>query len=286
MRPWLGPLVAVILVFALLLVEPSSLGRTLARPAPLLAGGLAAAVATPALAALAAPVLEPVIGPGLLLGLFVFAFAPPTLSSTAYVALMGLEAAPALALCLGLTVVAPAGVPAVAALLGVDFPIDSGGLALRLAAIVGAGVAGAGLIRVLVGTRRLAGARDVVTGTMILPLALFAIGTMDGIGARILAEPGRTAAILGMACLLALAGIAFVTIAALPFGRRAALPIGWCGGNRNLGLIVGAMAGAVPADTWTYFALAQIPLYALPLVALPLYRHLRGEARAPDGNAT
>ena len=65
-----------------------------------------------------------------------------------------------------------------------------------------------------------------------------------------------------------------VTAILWPFGRHLALPLGWCAGNRNLGLLVGALSGVVPPDTWSYFALAQFPIYALPAIARAFYRRL------------
>lgn len=274
-RPWLAVMVAVILTLALLLVDAGRLRQVVARPLPLAVGAIAMAMATPALLAATAGFLEPLIGPGLLLGLFVFAFAPPTLSAPAFAALMGLDAASALALCLGLTVVSPLLIPAVSALIGVDFPIEPVSLAGRLALIVGSAVVVAAAVRRRLGSERITANREVVTGLMILPLTVFAIGSMDGMVARLMAEPGHLAAILAGSVALAVGAILLLTAIVWPFGRRAALAIGWCGGNRNLGLIIGAMSGVVPDDTWAYFAMAQFPIYALPVVAIRIYRYAR-----------
>lgn len=274
-RPWLAVMVAVILTLALLLIDSGRLRQAVARPLPLAVGAIGMAVATPALVAATAGFLEPLIGPGLLLGLFVFAFAPPTLSAPAFAALMGLDAASALALCLGLTVVSPLLIPVVSALIGVDFPIEPVSLAGRLALIVGSAVVAAMAVRHWAGRERIAANREVVTGLMILPLTVFAIGSMDGMLARILAEPGHLAAILAGSVALAVCAIVLMTAILWPLGRQAALAIGWCGGNRNLGLIIGAMSGVVPDDTWAYFAMAQFPIYALPAVAIRIYRYAK-----------
>ncbi|MCW1839060.1 hypothetical protein [Prosthecomicrobium hirschii] len=273
-RPWLGSFVACILTLALLMVEPARLAGTLRRPLPLLVGAVAMSLATPALVLGLEPVIGPALGPGLMLGLYIFAFAPPTLSAPAFAALLGLDAAPALALCLGLTLVAPVLIPLIAGGLGVDFPVDATALAWRLAMIVGPAVVLATAIRAGLGSERILRHRQSLTGLMIFPLAIFAIGSMDGIAARFLAEPFRMSGILALGIGLAVGGILIQTALCRPFGRSTALALGWCGGNRNLGLIVGAISGITPADTWAYFALAQFPIYALPLIAKAVYSRI------------
>ena len=45
-------------------------------------------------------------------------------------------------------------------------------------------------------------------------------------------------------------------------------------GSRNMGLMLAAAAGAVPELVWLYVALAQFPIYLLPLPFKPLVRRL------------
>ncbi|MEJ1159505.1 sodium:proton symporter [Prosthecomicrobium sp. N25] len=273
-RPWLASLVTVMLALAFLMIDPAAVAATLRRPRPILAGALVLAVATPLAFRLAGPIFDPLLGPGLTLALFIFAFGPPTLSSPAFAALMGLDGAQALTLCLALTLASPLVVPAVAGLIGVDFPLDAARLALRLAAIVLPAAAAAAIVIVLAGRDRILRNREAVTGTLIVPLAIFAVGSMDGITAKVAAEPLHMAGILLFGIALAVGGILATSLVLWPAGRSSALALGWCGGNRNLGLLVGAMSGSLPDDTWSYFAMAQFPIYALPLVAGRVYRVL------------
>lgn len=266
-RPWLGVVVTVMLTLALVMTDRAALGAALRKPVPLLAAAVVMAVGTPLAVAASAPWVEPLVGPGLMLGLYIFAFAPPTLSSPAFAALMGLDAATALALCLGLTLVSPLLIPAVAALAGVDFPLDTARLAARLATIVLPAGAAALLLRRLLGPETIASRSRHLTGLLMVPLVLFAIGSMDGMVARAAAEPLQTSAILLLSFALAAAGMVAVGGATRWAGRETALAFGWCGGNRNLGLLVGTMATAVPDDAWAYFALAQFPIYTLPWLA-------------------
>ena len=57
-------------------------------------------------------------------------------------------------------------------------------------------------------------------------------------------------------------------------GLRSALPLAHSAGSRNTGLMLAAAAGAVPELVWLYVALAQFPIYVLPLAFKPLVRLL------------
>jgi BASS family bile acid:Na+ symporter len=53
-------------------------------------------------------------------------------------------------------------------------------------------------------------------------------------------------------------------------GRSAALALGLAVGCRNMGLIFAAAGGAAPELAWLYFAVAQFPIYTLPLLLRPI----------------
>ncbi|MEK9645400.1 MAG: hypothetical protein VW547_07625, partial [Alphaproteobacteria bacterium] len=64
---------------------------------------------------------------------------------------------------------------------------------------------------------------------------------------------------------------------ALPFlglGRREALTIGLVTGNTNLGLVMVTLADRASPELVAVFVLGQVPMYFLPVIALPLYRRL------------
>ena len=51
-----------------------------------------------------------------------------------------------------------------------------------------------------------------------------------------------------------------------------ALALGIASAGRNMGLLIAAVGGTVPDLAWLYFALAQIPIYLLPLMFKRLAR--------------
>jgi BASS family bile acid:Na+ symporter len=73
-------------------------------------------------------------------------------------------------------------------------------------------------------------------------------------------------------------------VAALAFSWRGvhqALTTGLCSGNRNLGLLLGAMADRASQDLLIIIAVAQFPIYILPMVQRRLYRRWLG----PDASS-
>ena len=57
-------------------------------------------------------------------------------------------------------------------------------------------------------------------------------------------------------------------------GRQIAFTAGHMLGNCNMGLILAVLADRAPFEVIAFFALAQLPMYMLPLAAVPLYRRL------------
>jgi BASS family bile acid:Na+ symporter len=206
--------------------------------------------------------------------------ATATMSSPAMAALLGLD----VALTLGSLVVAMAISPLTAALFthlflgtSVISPADFG-LKLLLI-IVGAAIA-AWLIRRFAGRERLERGREQIDGLSVLSMLLFAIAAMDGVTARLIADPLLVARLIALAFAVALGLIAITTLVFLPAGRHRALAVGLTAGSRNVGLMLTAIGFAVPDISWLYFALAQLPIYLLPHLLKPLARRL-----APPGTA-
>jgi BASS family bile acid:Na+ symporter len=108
----------------------------------------------------------------------------------------------------------------------------------------------------------------------VLGLILFAIAIMDGVGEMALARPDFAILTIVVA-FLANAGLQ--AIGALVFwhtGKRIAFTIGHMTGNCNMGLVLAMLGSQASAEVAFFFALAQLPMYMLPSIALPIYRRL------------
>jgi BASS family bile acid:Na+ symporter len=108
----------------------------------------------------------------------------------------------------------------------------------------------------------------------VILLIVFAIGLMDGVGERLVSEPRHVLTMIAIA-FAANIGLQAVSAAAFLFaGRRRALTTGFLAGNRNMALLLAVLPAGTDPDVSLYFALGQFPLYILPMVMIPVYRHL------------
>lgn len=212
---------------------------------------------------------------GLMLALVMQAAAPPIMSTPAFAALLGIDAALSLAVMLLSLCVLPFTAPLfVSHFTDGALALDGMALAGRLALIVG-GCAGVGLgLRGLCGPVRLARWNDRLNGVNALLLLVLAVAFMDGVTARLLADPWFVLSLAGLAGLVSICALA-VTL--FLFRRAEAgqdLMLAYAAGNRNFGLMVAAAGGLLPDTTWLYVALAQFPIYLLPYLMRPLAAHL------------
>lgn len=231
--------------------------------------------------------------PGLALSLILTATTTPLLSSPAFCLLLGLEGELALIVLIGATIAVPFTMPPLAlSLLGVEIALGPLQFMGRLALFVAAGFAAAALLRWRIGAERLKLHARALDGVNVVLLVLFAVGVMNGVTARFVADPAHVGLFIAAAFLFNLAMQAFGALLFLPAGRKAALTVGFLFGYRNMPLPLVVMGAAAPAEFALYVALAQLPMYMLPAVMLPLYRRLLGrgnrryEHGAPGGDAT
>ena len=219
----------------------------------------------------------------LTVALVLMAAAPPIMSAAALAILLGLEGALALVASLIATLLTPFVLPPVAlALLGLELGIGLVEFMTRLALLIGLAVAAALVLRRLIGRPRLAQLARPLDGAVVLLMLVFVVGIMDGVTERALSDPAGAFLWFIAACvanpLLQLLG----TLAFAWLGRRRALTVGLLAGNRNMGLLLAALPGAVDAEVALYFGLAQIPMYVLPAVMRPLYRRLLPPESSPQ----
>jgi BASS family bile acid:Na+ symporter len=276
MKPAFTPSVFVLLCLAFLRVEPGALRRRFARPAIVLAAVAWMMVATP----LACGPLLAALGldRGLLVALTFQVAAPPVVATSALAALMGLDAALALAVLTACAAATPATAAVFAALfLGGATDVSPLELGVRLFAMLGGAAGLAMLIRWAAGQPWVERQSERIDGLSVIALFCFAVAVMDGVIVQTVADPPLMLGLIALAFATSLVLGATTALVFWRAGRTAALTIALTAGLRNLGVMIAATGGRVPELTWLYIAMAQFPVYLLP--------HLLKAALARGGDA-
>lgn len=284
-KPYLTESIFVLLCLAFLRVEPAALRAQARRPGLAIAATAWTMLVTPALAgslfiAFGLPERLPDLMPALILQ----TAGAPLMSATAFAALLGLDAALTLSIMLLALAVVPFTAPVFAQLfLGKALAVSPLVLSFRLCLLL-AGAAGlAAAIRWLAGRAWIERHHEHIDGFTIVVLFVFAVTLMDGVVAHAITDPLLVLGLVVLSVALSLGTGALTLLAFLPAGRDRALAIAFAAAQRNMGLMLAAMGGAVPEVAWLYFALAQFPIYLSPQLLKPLARRL---APASAGRAS
>ncbi len=272
-RPLLAPAVAVLLTATLVRIDWRFMLNHLRRPwsaaviiiwlligAPLATAGVLALVPLPT---------------SLTTALVLMAAAPPILSAAPIAMMLGLDGALALVVGLIATLLTPLTVPPLAlALLGLELDIGITEFMVRLAVVVAIALAAALVIRRAIGRERLPRLSRHLDGLVVVVMLVFAVAIMDGVTAT-LAERPTTVALWLLAAFVANPALQIAGALAFAWlGQRRALTVGLVSGNCNMGLLLAAFPPDTDTDVVLYFAVAQLPMYMLPALLLPLYRRL------------
>jgi len=274
LRPALTAAVIGTLTATLLRLDWSRLREGLRSPRlPLLLIGWQLVV-SPALALAAAWLIG--LPAALALCLALQAAAPPIGSAAVFALILGLDGALAVLATMASTLLLPLTLTPLVALLDVPgLRVDLGAFFVRVALLVAAPFALATVIRVAVGLQRLARHDDLLGSLNVVLLVVFAIGVMDGVTARLFAEPALIGALFAAACI---AAVLFHLAGFLAFrraGLQSAFSAAICSGNRNMGLMLAVTGGTAGAEFSLYVGIAQIPMYFAPLALAPFVRHSR-----------
>jgi predicted Na+-dependent transporter len=272
LRPLLTAAVIGTLTAALLRLDQGALGAVLHRPA--------LPVAIVGWLLLASPLAVWVVT-GLMglpaewrLLLMLQAAAPPIGSAAVFALILGVDGALAMVGAVLATLLLPLTLtPLVGMLLpaaGVE--VDMGAFFARVALVVAAPFALAWVLRRSVGSARLRRHDDALSGLNVVLLVVFAIAVMDGVTARLRADPVLIATLLGLACVAALVLHAAGRLLFAAAGARAAYSAALLSGNRNMGLMLVVTAGTAGETFSLYVGIAQIPMYFAPLLLGPLVR--------------
>lgn len=266
-KPWMGASVFVFTLGAFLKVDASAFRAELHRPlraAAVLAWTL---VGVPALAWALVHVLALPADIGLAIVLCMLA--PPVGSAAAMAAMLGLNAALALAATIVICLLAPLYLPPIAALIGGStVQIDAVAMLGRIVAVTGAAAGTAFALR------RFAGAfvarnPSAMTGVSVVGLLTVAIGAMHGMPGHVLGHGVQALQLMALAFAV---NIGFQLVGFVLFSRLGvadALTVGLVSGNRNVTLVwvvVAPWLGGLPLVE-VYLAASVFPIFMLPLVA-------------------
>ncbi|MBE3636658.1 hypothetical protein [Mangrovicoccus algicola] len=205
------------------------------------------------------------LDPQILMLVAVFCAAPPLSSSPNLCLMLGYDLTLALRLSLLGTLLAPLLLPAALAATGLPFEMPAAGLALRVLAILAAGIAGGLALQRLLGRARIEGQADLFNGLAAILMIIFLFPLMGGMRAAVAADPGRAVQLAGLALLVNLGGHLAVRVLARPvLPAASARAAGLVFGNRNTVLVLASL----PADPLLslFVALMQLPIYATPFL--------------------
>ena len=277
MRPLLAPSVWLLLVISLLRVNTREGLAHLSKPRRLVLLLFSFLVILP-IGMQGLLSLTPL--PSGLIGAMVLTAGSSVLISTSTLALlMGLDGAMILLIMLGTTLLMPVTLPIVAlGLLGLELEMSSWELMGRLVFLVGSAVILATLGRRVIGEARLKTQAEVLDGAAVVTLVIFAIAIMDGLAARLMAEPGYVLFVIAVSFMV-YTGLIILMTATLAtivpqWGRRLQLSVGLASGARNLGVILAVMPANADPDMLLYFAAGQFPIYIMPAVLKPIMLRL------------
>lgn len=281
LKPYLGPVIVVLLTLAFLRVEPAELRRHWSEPRLIaLTCGWVMLVPPLALGGLFVALGLPQRSPGLFYVLVLQLSAPSVMSAPAIAGLLGLD----VALTLGSLVVGMTLTPITSAFFTHVFlgsalisPVKFG---FMLVLIIGGCAIAAALVRAFSGRGFLERRREQIDGLSVIAMALFAIAAMDGVTAHAIAQPLLVLGLTALAFGLSLGSIGLTALIFLWAGPARALAIGLLTASRNIGLMLTAVGFAVSDIGWLYFALAQLPIYLLPHLLKPLARRLADKSVA------
>jgi len=280
LRDVITPIVFLLMVLVLLRVDPAQVVAYLRRPVLVVALLVWLLVACPLLAWGAVSAMG-ISGP-LAAAFVITATGCAATSSPAFARLVGLDGEIALVVAVISTLLVPFTAPPLAlGLMGIDLAISVGGLMLRLGLLVGLPLLLSIAIRRVVAKERLNHWGRAVDGAVVQLVVLYGFGVMDGVLAKLLAEPGFVLGGLALAFGGMLALNAVTVLAFAGFGQRLALSAGLMSGNRNMALYLAVMPAATDPRIMLFFVLCQFPLFLSPFLLKPIYGWITRRREGP-----
>lgn len=224
-------------------------------------------------------VLQPVGLPRPLMeAIVLMAAAPPITGTVAIALILGLDAALAVIVMVLATALVPFTLPPLALLL-LDIEVQMSLVEFmgHLALMVGFAFGAAALARWRLPPGWLQQNQRLLDGGSVIALVLFAIAIMDGVTAKLLAQPGYVILATASAFVInvALQAVGYVVgRGVFRLNIPAAITLGVLAGNCNMGLVMVALADRAVFDMVVFFAMGQLPMYMLPGLLEPVYRRM------------
>jgi len=273
LRPYLTEIVWAILFLAMLQFDWDAVWGYLRRPFLMMLAVGWLVLATPVL-------LSPIVASfglpgGIAAALILSAASAPIMSTPAICMIIGLDAALSLVVLLLTTLVVPFTFPVIAIeLLDLEIGLTTRELMWRLGVLIGSAMALAVVVQRFLGSARLAAATASLDSCKLIVLLAMAVALMDGIGALIIERPVYVLLVVALS-FVANAGMQiFAVVPFLAMGKRPALTVAFSAGNRNMAIILAVIPAGIMPDLELYLVLAQVPMYVLPSLLVPLYKRV------------
>ena len=287
LRPFVTEAIFLLLCISFMRVDLDALRDHFRRPALVVAATAWTTIGVPLIVGLISHLLGfDARSPDLFLALMLQAIASPMMASPAIASLMGLDATLVLVTLVTSTALVPFTASLFAGLfLGGTLGISPLALGLKLLAILAGSLVVATAIRWTFGARAIQRHRRPIDGINIIILLVFAAAVMSGVASDFAADPWFAIGVALLAFAVYFSLMAVTTLIFRSIGYERAFALGLMVAQRNLGLMLAATAGALPAMTWLYFALTQFPIHLAPYMLTPVARRLRTSDPAPVGGS-
>ena len=273
-RPFILYSMVILLTVAMIRLDIARLRSYAKRPLFITAIVLVNLIAAPILMwVIIMPIQVPA---GLEQGLVLMAAAPMISSAIAIALILDLDAPLAVAAMVSTYTVVPITLPALSVwLIGFDLGVSTLEMFARLLATIAVpALLAFSIRRWFISKKTLSRNARAIDGFGVIFIVIFCLGIMDGIAAFAEARMDYVILTLVAAFLANIFMQIFGTLIFIKLGRRQALTIGLVTGNTNLGLVMVVLADKASPELIAYFVLGQVPMYFLPVIALPIYRRL------------
>ena len=274
LRPYVTAAIFLLLCVSFMRVDVAALRAHMKRPGIVLAATAWSTLVVPLVVGLVCVIAGlDRHAPDLFLGLMLQAVASPMMAAPALAALMGLDATLVLITLVTCTALVPFTAPIFAYVFyGAELTLSPLALGVKLFAILAGSLLVAMVFRRIVGAAAIERYREPIDGLNILLLLVFVTAVMGTVAGSFLADPLKVTAILILSFAVFFVFLGLTVLIFKKLGREHALALGLMVAQRNMGLMLAATAGVLPAATWLYFALSQFPIYITPHLLRPMAR--------------